>query len=639
MQLSTALASAGVPRFSSPAAQPSSTAGAVGKGKGKEEAFEIAADGRNDVVTGNTDALLARASASNARAGAPRTDTSERLFEVPSAADSEALANGGAQYLPVHLFVAAIGDGELNPDTPQRSRDILQQVEKKVSKEQNTVVNVKGEGPLHIQLRVFVASSGEARALKDYIHSNEDQIPCPFILLTEQLPMAVMYESGTLNPAEANVADRLRKQAKTRAIKLLREVIWDESSGVTAAMLRGRHGPLVPAQRLEALIMRRTTLLEGTRFIQFPAVRRQGEAGGPGEHTLPLADSFAMPHTSEPQIKREEHETSAAMGGMAEMGGHAARISGAESARAGGAGMLLQHQRAEQHFPVSLTVIAIGDGIPVKNTQPKLLNRLNQLIKKVPKEHNCTVELPEDGLQPLKLRLFVTNSEDAKAAREYVSSNQEQRPSPFVILAHALPIAVSYDSRDLNVSDANVVDCLRKQAKTRAVKLIKEVLADPQVGVTLPLLRGNEGAEALAKLLLAPLMRHATEFGGGKSFISFPARNRSGSEQGAGSDAPRSTHKGGGGGGGGHRQSALDSLADAAEHGECVVAGGVRWMRHATLGGGLSAGAEKGLAVCGTRIGVPAWFPRLRSLGEGYLVPRGGLLGASLRVRACQRWW
>ena len=575
LNLSSMLGSAAVQSFSAAIGRANGSADTVGKGKEKE-VDERAARGR--VVSGSADIPPSRDSAGNAHGSAPRRDTSERLHEGTNA-DGDASGGRGKQHLPVHLFVAAIGDGELNPATPAKMRDILQQVEKKVSKEQNTVVNVKGDGPLHIQLRVFVASSVEARALKDYIHSNEDQIPCPFILLTEQLPMAVTYESGALNPAEANVADRLRKQAKTRAIKLLREVIWDENSGVTAAMLRGRHGPLVPSQRLEALIVKRSTMLDGTRFIQFPAVRRQGEGLGLGDNTPSLADGCnhaVLPHPAgEPHIKREEHEAGAASAGASDALRASSRVASAESARIAGMGMLMQQQRAEQHFPVSLTVIAIGDGTPVRNTQPKLLNRLNQLMKKVPKEHHCTVDLPQHGCVQLKLRLFVTNSEDAKAAREYVSSNQGQRPSPFVILAHAMPIAVSYDSRLLNVNDANVVDCLRKQAKTRAVKLIKEVIADPQVGVTLAHLRGLEGAEAMAHMLQAPLMRHATEFGGGKSFISFPARNRQAVENfsvsgddGRG-ERGASQHKGSGkwNSSSGKGMSALDSLADAAEHG------------------------------------------------------------------------
>ena len=53
-------------------------------------------------------------------------------------------------HMPVHLFVAAIGDGELNPNTAPKTRETLAQIIKKVSKEQNTVVNVKGEGPMVI---------------------------------------------------------------------------------------------------------------------------------------------------------------------------------------------------------------------------------------------------------------------------------------------------------------------------------------------------------------------------------------------------------------------------------------------------------------------------------------------------------
>lgn len=70
---------------------------------------------------------------------------------------------------------------------------------------------------------------------------------------------------------------------------------------------------------------------------------------------------------------------------------------------------------------------------------------------------------------------------------------------PFVILSHALPIAVSYDSRNVNVSDANVVDCLRKQAKTRAVKLIREMLSSSHVGMGSRHLRGHEGMPQLLR--------------------------------------------------------------------------------------------------------------------------------------------
>eukprot|EP00286_Rhodomonas_abbreviata_P020587 CAMPEP_0181310982 /NCGR_PEP_ID=MMETSP1101-20121128/12887_1 /TAXON_ID=46948 /ORGANISM="Rhodomonas abbreviata, Strain Caron Lab Isolate" /LENGTH=355 /DNA_ID=CAMNT_0023417669 /DNA_START=750 /DNA_END=1813 /DNA_ORIENTATION=+ len=195
---------------------------------------------------------------------------------------------------PVHLFVAAVGDGTIDPECPTKTKEVLEQIVRKVSKEQNTVVNVHKEGLLHIQLRVFAATSVEAKALKDYIATRPTQSPAPFIVLAKHLPMAVSYHVDALDPAQASIADRLRKQAKTRAIKLLREVIVDERSRVSAAMLRGREGPMVPGERLESLLLARTVHVElppsspssaatvsGGRFVLFPAIIRRPNEGPP----------------------------------------------------------------------------------------------------------------------------------------------------------------------------------------------------------------------------------------------------------------------------------------------------------------------------------------------------------------------
>jgi hypothetical protein len=69
------------------------------------------------------------------------------------------------------------------------------------------------------------------------------------------------------------------------------------------------------------------------------------------------------------------------------------------------------------------------------------------------------------------MRVFVVNSEDAKAVGEYIGSHLSQIPAPFVVLARHLPMAVLYDPATLDLSDASVADRLRKQAKTRAVKV------------------------------------------------------------------------------------------------------------------------------------------------------------------------
>ena len=94
-------------------------------------------------------------------------------------------------------------------------------------------------------------------------------------------------------------------------------------------------------------------------------------------------------------------------------------------------------------------------------------------------------------------------------------------------------------------------------------------MADPEVGVTPEHLKGHEGADALAKVLEPPLMKHARTFGGGKSYISFPARNRQASDQSTRDliaadlrgdqhgSAPKARMSGAG-------MSGLDSLAHAA---------------------------------------------------------------------------
>ena len=50
-----------------------------------------------------------------------------------------------------------------------------------------------------------------------------------------------------------------------------------------------------------------------------------------------------------------------------------------------------------------------------------------------------------------------------------------QKPAPFVVLSRRLHVAVSYNSKVLDASCPGVADRLRKQAKTRAVKILREV--------------------------------------------------------------------------------------------------------------------------------------------------------------------
>jgi len=79
-------------------------------------------------------------------------------------------------YFAVNLFVAALGDGKLILEGARKRKDILEQVVRNVSKEQNTVVYVPKDGTsMHLKMRVFVESSIEAKAVIDYIASQPSQ--------------------------------------------------------------------------------------------------------------------------------------------------------------------------------------------------------------------------------------------------------------------------------------------------------------------------------------------------------------------------------------------------------------------------------------------------------------------------------
>jgi hypothetical protein len=69
----------------------------------------------------------------------------------------------------------------------------------------------------------------------------------------------------------------------------------------------------------------------------------------------------------------------------------------------------------------------------------------------------------EGGTIDLKMRVFVVNSEDAKAVGEYIKAHLDQVPAPFVVLAQHLSMAVLYNPQTLDLSDGSVADRLRKQ--------------------------------------------------------------------------------------------------------------------------------------------------------------------------------
>ena len=174
----------------------------------------------------------------------------------------------------------------------------------------------------------------------------------------------------------------------------------------------------------------------------------------------------------------------------------------------------------ELYFKLNLFVAALGKGhlIQGSNIASKNFERLEALCTKVPKDQVIPIEFPGSGRAPsehvdIKLRLFVSRSEDAKAVQSYISAHSKQRPAPFVVLFENLPVAVRYNEslhagrRDLSPA---IADRLRKQAKSRAVRFVRRVLGEAARRLTVRELMGNRGANALTSLLASMLPGHLT---------------------------------------------------------------------------------------------------------------------------------
>jgi hypothetical protein len=93
---------------------------------------------------------------------------------------------------------------------------------------------------------------------------------------------------------------------------------------------------------------------------------------------------------------------------------------------------------------------------------------------------------------------------------------------------------VSYKSDDLDTWCASVADRLRKQAKTRAVKVLREAIADPVCGATTRILRGFAGAHAPSLCLDKYILSRSSYIGSdrSRSYVVFPAKNKCGAEGG-----------------------------------------------------------------------------------------------------------
>jgi hypothetical protein len=309
----------------------------------------------------------------------------------------------------VHLLVTAIADGKIcEASTTPKVLAVLEQVRRKVSKEQNTVVQVSSEGVMDLKMRVFVANSVEAKAVWEYISSHSTQVPAPFVVLARHVKMAVSYDATSLDPSQASVADRLRKQVKTHAVKVLREAIGDETCGVTKAILRGYKGPMEPMQHIEPLVDMRATQVpghSGQRYIVLPAKNKPGRddkapsSGGSSAARSPRSSAprSGGPHSASSSTTTTPKGTPAHGGGWPALQLPSTPRSPDTSAPstpglpddADAQG----HSRLTAHFAVNLFVTAIADGDLAHDTPPKVQERLNMIVRKVPKEQNTSVEV------------------------------------------------------------------------------------------------------------------------------------------------------------------------------------------------------------------------------------------------------
>ena len=464
----------------------------------------------------------------------------------------------GKDILVMQLLVVAITDAPLMPDIPNKLRADLDLVKRRLSKEEHVSLCLPASGDVvDLKLRVLPAAGAEAVAVNEYMAGHANQIPSPYVVLHSLLDMGIAFDAATADAAV--LADRLRKKMKTHTVKVLRDGIMDSRCGVSAHCLRGQQGPVAAWQHLHFLAEEKMTPLENAVVVTVPGAvpefRRlivvpSKKPRAPKERGVPSAISGGgKAHAYAGLLQAHFNGVGGTCGPMSPEHsmpstprGHLEALDDDSGAGAVGRG---GEQTLTAYFPVNLFVTAIADGQIAGDTAPKMAERLGLIVRKIPKEQNTSVEIADGGGSvPLQLRVFVVNSEDAKAVGEYVNSHMDQVPAPFVVLAWHLPMAVRYDPATLDLSDASVADRLRKQAKTRAVKVLRETIGNKSHGITMKMLRGHEGAAALELRLrdaLGGLLRPVEEeaagvAGAAHKYVVFAARNKT-------SSAPSSPRK------------------------------------------------------------------------------------------------
>jgi hypothetical protein len=204
-------------------------------------------------------------------AGGERGDDKASETLAAQTEDSTALrAPPESAFFPVTLFVAVVGEGVWDPSTPPRVLERLQKASSIVPKEQIIPCPaVKGasekskEGKkVELKLRVFVANSEDAKAVQAYIKTHDDQVPAPVVVLFPELPVAVEYDALTVDPKTKGTADKLNKRAKSRAVKVVQELLMENTDKLSSELLFGYEGPSAPVKHLAESLERLTSAID-----------------------------------------------------------------------------------------------------------------------------------------------------------------------------------------------------------------------------------------------------------------------------------------------------------------------------------------------------------------------------------------
>ena len=254
------------------------------------------------------------------------------MAEAVASHDKDLHAQRGpmeSAYFPVALFVAVVGEGALDSNTPPRVLERLQQACSKVPKEQIIRIVLRdkpgsSKSPslrpgdkgkdgkeVEVKLRVFVANSEDAKAVQAYIASHDNQTPAPVVVLSPILPMAMEYDALTVDPTNQGTADRLRKQAKTRAVKLVRELLIENSEKLSSRLLFGYAGPSAPVKLLADSLKKRTVIINpdtNERGIVYTAGCKPVSSSTFVGHTAAAVAKTGMDHEYEEDEEEEEED-------------------------------------------------------------------------------------------------------------------------------------------------------------------------------------------------------------------------------------------------------------------------------------------------------------------------------------------